>query len=121
MDVRINILGMKQNMDLIKADLMQKLGHKQSSAAKRAFLHSVNMVEDKEGHSPPFWVSNRVRNRPLNGVPHSRLVRLVGTVGAGDITRKKKASGNISGVYRHHYKARSSAAAPTSLQSDAPR
>ena len=29
-----------------KADLMQKLGHKQSSAAKRAFLHSVNMVTE---------------------------------------------------------------------------
>ena len=25
---------------------MQKLGHKQSSAAKRAFLHSVNMVTE---------------------------------------------------------------------------
>ena len=29
-----------------KADLMQELGHEQSSAAKRAFLHSVNMVAD---------------------------------------------------------------------------
>jgi hypothetical protein len=27
-----------------KADVMQKLGHKQSTAAKRAFLHSMNMV-----------------------------------------------------------------------------
>jgi hypothetical protein len=27
-----------------KAELMQELGHEQSSAAKRAFLHSVNMV-----------------------------------------------------------------------------
>ena len=32
----------------LKADLMQKLGHKQQSAAKRAFLHSVNMVEEAD-------------------------------------------------------------------------
>jgi len=29
-----------------KAELMQELGHEQSSAAKRAFLHSVNMVTE---------------------------------------------------------------------------
>ena len=83
---------------------------------------SVELRRSKEGHSPGFFgVSSRARNGFLNGVSHSRLVRLVGTVGAGDITRKNKASDKLSGVYRHHYKARSSEAAPTSLQSDAPR
>ena len=45
----------------------------------------------------------------------------VGRVGIGGVVRARMAGGDLSGVYRHRHKARSSAAAPTLLQTDVPR